>query len=285
MPTPETPAPKDESPKLGPLPEGVKLPPKRKVASLNLPKKEEKLSVLPKLENLSCKCPYCGAKIVWPPAGLKCPTCSHVLRPPPGFAPKDAAKRKAAKEKIAETRDRALREMGERVGGDRRSRMVWTGVGLLFLVVAGAGMLFSSGQAKERKPRRDRIEVTTNLMDTICMALAHYKADTGHFPLRKEGGLLALYSDPGTPNWCGPYVRVSSKGYVDGWNQPFIYDVTNDFPCFYSSGPDKAYKTADDITVAPDQFRCHPDFVPHDTARLRMPHARTVEWGSPKSVR
>lgn len=269
MPTPDS---GNEPPKLGPLPAGVKLPPKRKVASLNLPKKE-KLSVLPKLENLSCKCPYCGAKIVWPPEGLKCPTCQHVLRPPPGFAPKDAAKRKAAKEKIAEARDRALREMGERVGGDKRSHMIWTGVGLFFLVIAGAGMLFSSGQAKERKPRQDRAVLTTNLMDTVCMALAHFKADTGHFPLWKEGGLQALYTDPGTPDWCGPYVN---RIPLDGWKQPFYYDSTNNFPCFYSSGPDKKYKTEDDITVRPEQFRCHPDFVPHDTARLRKPHPRSV---------
>ena len=37
-----------------------------------------------------------------------------------------------------------------------------------------------------------------------------------------------------------------------------------------------AMKEADDIVAKPEQFRTHPDFIPHDPARLNRAHRSSV---------
>ena len=252
----------------------LKLPPKR-TGKVNFPKKREG-PILPVLEGKRFRCPYCGEVSDWPPPELKCPACRKTLRPPPGFGPKDREKRRQAKEQIAEARDRALRRMGRRPGGKESNRLGLLFVALFMLLVGIALVTASSRGADRARGGVDKYAWTTNNMDTLCMALAHFKADVGRYPTHEEGGLLALVNDVGAPDWCGPYVR---KLMSDGWNTPFFYDQTNDVPLFRSAGPDRTFATEDDIGVAPSQFRCHPLFIPHEKSRLLNPHQTSVGIG------
>jgi len=249
----------------------LKLPPKR-VGKVNLPKKREG-PILPVLEGKRFRCPYCGGGADWPPPELKCPACGKTLRPPPGFGPKDRERRRIAKEQIAEARDRALREMGRRAGGKESNRFGLLLVALLMLLVGIALVTASSRSAERSRGGLDRHAWTTNAMDTLCMALAHFKADVGRYPTHEEGGLLGLVNDVGAPDWCGPYVR---KLMTDGWSIPFFYDQTNDVPIFLSAGEDRTFGTEDDLGVSLDQYRCHPLFIPHEKSRLLNPHATSV---------
>ena len=254
----------------------LRLPPKRKGAVRLPPKREGPL--LPRLENKVCKCPYCGERVPWPPAELKCPACGKTLRPPPGFGPGDREERRAAKEKIVEARDQALRKMGRRagVGDSNRGALV---VVAAFLLLVGLALVSASRHAVDlSRGGRTQYEWTTNAVDTMCMALEHFRIDVGRYPTHQEGGLLALRNDVGAPNWCGPYVK---KLMNDGWNRPFFYDCSNGVPIFLSAGADRTFLTGDDIVARPEQFRPHPDFVPHDPARPAVPHATSVGIGRP----
>ena len=258
---PETPAAAPSAPAAAP-----KLPKKRPLSSVRLPKKRTD-PVLPQLEGRKLKCPYCGASLSWPPPGLRCPSCSRVLRPPPGFAPKDMALRRAAKEKIAEARDKALAEMGPRAGGDGANKLGWLVAALFMLMLGGALVGASRRAAPVSRPARDNVAWTTNVLDVAAMALRHYSIDTGHYPTLREGGLAALTANPGASGWNGPY--LSGLGN-DGWNRPFSYVPAPPAegggeeppPDLRSAGEDRLFGTADDLAAAPEQFRAHPDFLP-----------------------
>ena len=235
----------------------LRLPPKRK-GPVRLPPRREG-PVLPQLEKLSCRCPYCHKDLQWPPEGLRCPACGRTLRPPPGFSPGDAERRREAKEKIAEERDAALRRLGPRASfGGANNKPLLIGATLFLLVLAIALAFASSGQHRSR-PELEPYPYTTNALAVYGMALEHFRIDCGRYPVYEEG-LLALLEDPGAPGWSGNYVK---KACNDGWNRPFFYDCTNGVPILYSFGPDRKPLTADDLHMTPDQLRPHPDFVPH----------------------
>ena len=267
---PDTPAAPAEAPEAAR--KAPNLPKRRPLSTVRLPKKRTD-PVLPRLEGRKLKCPYCGGAVEWPPPGLKCPSCSRVLRPPPGFAPKDMALRRAAKEKIAEARDRALAEIGPRVGGEGANKTGWL-VAALFMLMLGAGLVAASRRAAPvSRPSRDNAAWTTNVLDVAAMALHHYSIDTGHYPTLREGGLAALSANPGAPGWNGPY--LSNFGN-DGWNRPFSYvpappaedgAAAAATPDLRSAGEDRLFGTGDDLAAAPEQFRAHPDFVPNDRGR------------------
>lgn len=250
----------------------LKLPPKRQ-GPIRTPKKREG-PILPDLEGKRFRCPYCGKVSAWPPPELKCPECGKTLRPPPGYGPKDREKRRIAKEQIADARDKALREMGRRAGA--REPGARTGVLLvaLFMLAVGIAVISASTRSAERaRGGLDKRAWTTNAMDTLCMAVEHFKADVGRYPTHQEGGLLALVNDVGAPDWCGPYIK---KLMTDGWSRPFFYDQSNGVPMLLSAGEDGTFLTEDDLSVRPEQFRMHPDFVPHDESRLLNPHKSSV---------
>ena len=250
----------------------LRLPPKRQ-GPIRTPKKREG-PILPDLEGKRFRCPYCGKVSAWPPPELKCPECGKTLRPPPGYGPKDREKRRIAKEQIADARDKALREMGRRAGA--REPGARTGVLLvaLFMLAVGIAVISASTRSAERaRGGLDKRAWTTNAMDTLCMAVEHFKADVGRYPTHQEGGLLALVNDVGAPDWCGPYIR---KLMTDGWSRPFFYDQSNGVPMLLSAGEDGTFLTEDDLSVRPEQFRMHPDFVPHDESRLLNPHKSSV---------
>ncbi|MBQ7667602.1 MAG: type II secretion system protein GspG [Kiritimatiellae bacterium] len=242
-----------------------KLPKRRPVSEIRLPRRRTE-PILPQLERKRLRCPYCAAPVSWPPEGLRCPACGKVLRPPPGFAPKDMALRREAKEKIAKARDKALRELGPRAGGERASRAGWL-VAALFMLFLGAALVGASRRAAPgTAPGRDNTAWTTNVIAIAAMALKHYSIDTGHYPTLREGGLAALGVNPGASGWNGPY--LSGLGN-DGWNRPFAYIPAAgdlEIPDFRSAGEDRIYNTPDDLVAEAGMFRVHPDFIPAASA-------------------
>ena len=262
MTTPDEPAAPGTAPVPGALPPGVKLPPKAPPKKLNLPPRRTG-PVLPVLDGKTIACPYCSEKFVWPPEGLKCPSCGKQLRPPAGFGPKDREKRRVAKEKIAEARDRELQKLG-----DPASLKVGpTGylIAIAALVFLGAALVSASKRppANPRK-ERDPAVATTNLVDMYAMALEHFRTDVGHYPdPKKELGLASLERNvAGWIEWNGPYMSSAKHLFQDGWGEPLVYRVTNGSPVLMSLGPDRKPGTGDEIVAPPELFRCHPQFVP-----------------------
>ena len=248
-------------------PKAPNLPKRRPLSDVRLPKKRTD-PVLPRLEGRTLRCPYCKAPVKWPPPGLACPSCGRTIRPPAGHAPKDMALRRAAKAKIDAARDKALQELGPRVGGDGANKLGWL-VAALFLLLLGAALVGASRRAAPVPGAgRDNVAWTTNVLDTVAMALAHYRIDTGHYPTLREGGLAALSANPGASGWNGPY--LSGLGN-DGWNRPFSYvpaapsgpsGLPEPPPDLRSAGEDRLFGTPDDLAAAPALFRAHPAFVP-----------------------
>lgn len=235
--------------------------------------------LLPHLEGKTCACPYCKGKFTWPPANMACPACGRVIRPPVGYAPPGKAARREAVEAIRRNAERRRREQGEApvFAGGRRPAILLAAV-LVFVVLGGALVSTSYRRsATSTRRQRDPLALTQQEIAVYATALAHFKADTGRYPRYEEGGLLALVSDPGVTDWHGPYVNTIHN---DGWRRPFFFDQTNDVPILVSAGPDKTYKTADDLVAPPEAFRPHPDFIRHDPSRRDRGHTSAVKIGA-----
>jgi general secretion pathway protein G len=77
-----------------------------------------------------------------------------------------------------------------------------------------------------------------NQIANFMTALGTYKRDTGHFPSTDEG-LLALRTNPGDPNWRGPYLPQDIPR--DPWGADYIYK----YPGEHGDEPDIASYGAD----------------------------------------
>ena len=132
----------------------------------------------------------------------------------------------------------------------------------------------SSARRKANRKIDIYVETTDTTIDTLCMAIEHFRTDVGRYPTAEEGGLRALVDDVGAPDWCGPYIK---KLTTDAWNRPFFYGQSNGVPMLISAGPDGVFQTKDDIASRYEQYRVHPDFVPHDESRLLNPHKRITK--------
>ncbi len=206
------------------------------------------------------------------------PKKSFNLPPKDPGADPDRKKRQVARMRIREARDRELRRMG--AGPESRGiNRIGAAFALVAMVLLGAGLVTASRTTRERGPARtpeSDLRDTVEAMDTIAMALAHFKADCGRYPQSSEG-LLALVSQTGVPGWCGPYVNRTPS---DSWNRGYLYALSGDVPELRSAGPDREFHTADDLVAAPEKFHCHPDFVPHEKSRLENAHSFSVGIGN-----
>lgn len=271
-----------EKPQLGPLPPGVKLPPKRSSASLRLPPRR-KGPLLPVRPGKRCKCPYCGDTFEWPPEKLVCPSCGATVRPPPGHAPADMAQRRTSRENITQARDMAIRALGPRPGNKSFNRAYMIAALFVLSVVGGLLILGTTRPSVERK-KYDPYEWTTNRMALYAMALEHFKTDVGRYPQYDELNLVALVSDMGSPGWNGPYLnKLRASDHADGWKTPWLFTATNGVARLVSAGPDRKFDTADDLETPPEWFRCHPDFQPRDPTAPPVPHDISVIIGPDES--
>lgn len=134
------------------------------------------------------------------------------------------------------------------------------------LAVLGTAVISSSMKSSSvvKRSKKDPVQLTQSDLVVFAMALEHYKMDVGHYPSYRDGGLLALISDPGETDWHGPYINVIQN---DGWRRPYFYDRTNGVPMLMSAGPDRHFSTADDLVAKPEDFTAHPEFIRHDPER------------------
>jgi hypothetical protein len=79
----------------------------------------------------------------------------------------------------------------------------------------------------------------------VSTAIDNYTADCGSPPLASQG-LTGLMTNPGIPNWHGPYIRDLP---CDAWGTSFQHLKRNGRWRTVSAGPDRQFGTADDIEI------------------------------------
>jgi general secretion pathway protein G len=85
-------------------------------------------------------------------------------------------------------------------------------VGLL-LALVGPKVFSSLGKGKQAAAKA-QIELLGQTLDA-------FRLDVGRYPTTQEG-LSALITNPGIPNWDGPYLKKSEIP-GDPWKKPYIY--------------------------------------------------------------
>jgi len=112
------------------------------------------------------------------------------------------------------------------------------------VLITNTGNIFGQGQ-----------EATARIFvrDSMKTALTRYRLDLGDYPSTAEG-LAALITAPGSKaeRWRGPYVDApGGKMPLDPWGEPYRYrnpgTKNKGNYDLYSTGPDKADGTEDDI--------------------------------------
>jgi general secretion pathway protein G len=113
-------------------------------------------------------------------------------------------------------------------------------IAVLFLPV----LVFGIGAAP--RSAECRISSTRSMIQSLKMACETFKLDTGQYP-SEEQGLSALITDPGVPNWDGPYIRSRDNALpTDAWGHVFRYRLVDGKPLIDSCGPDGIFGTQDD---------------------------------------
>lgn len=197
---------------------------------------------------------------------MACPVCGHALRPPEGYSkPGKEARRKAIEriQTVAETERRKIGGMPAFESSKKPGFVLMVVIGLAVLGMAVISTSMKSSSVVKRS-KKDPVQLTKGDLVVFAMALEHYKVDIGHYPSYRDGGLLALISDPGESDWFGPYINVIQN---DGWRRPYHYDRTNGVPWLLSAGPDRRFQTEDDLVARSADFQVHPEFIRHDPAR------------------
>lgn len=228
----------------------------------------------PTIDGKKCKCPYCSNTFVWPPKDLQCPTCKKTVKPPFGYFKGDKQEQRKALKRIELEQTKQLRKIGNRhefTPSRKPSVLIFIVMGL-FVLGGAVVSVTQKSTIPEKRRKANKLELTLSDIDIYTKALKHYQIDTGKYPSYKDGGLLALISNPGEVNWNGPYINVIHN---DGWNRPYHYDRTNGVPVLLSAGPDKEYLTDDDIYATPEQYVAHPDFVP--LTEMKQRRKQTLE--------
>lgn len=235
---------------------------------MSTPRKKKKIppKFFPVKEGTTCRCPYCSERFVWPPLALACPSCRRSVRPPEGYAKHGKADRRKAVERIQKAADTNRRKIGGTPVFETSKKPGFVLMVVIGLAVLGSAVISSSRESSSvvKRSKKDPIQLTQSDLVVFAMALEHYKLDVGNYPSYRDGGLLALISDPGEANWYGPYINVIQN---DGWRRPYFYDRTNGVPMLVSAGPDRRFLTDDDLVATPEDFVPHPEFIRHDPER------------------
>ncbi len=197
---------------------------------------------------------------------MACPACKRSVRPPEGYAKPGKEARQKAVERIQKAADIDRRKIGGMPVFDTAKKPGFVLMVVVGLAVLGTAVISSSMKSSSvvKRSKKDPVQLTQGDLLVFAMALEHYKLDVGHYPSYRDGGLLALISDPGETDWYGPYINVIQN---DGWRRPYFYDRTNGVPMLVSAGRDRRFLTADDLIAKPEDFAAHPEFIHHDPER------------------
>jgi general secretion pathway protein G len=114
---------------------------------------------------------------------------------------------------------------------------------LLVIAILGilAGTLMVNVGGKSEKARINSARAS---IGALTSAVQTFQIDLARLP----GELGELFSDPGDPNWQGPYLMGSKDAMVDPWGTPFSISKSGGSFKISSAGPDKSMGTEDDIT-------------------------------------
>jgi type II secretion system protein G len=82
-------------------------------------------------------------------------------------------------------------------------------------------------------------------VNALHIAMYMFREDCGRYPTEKEG-LTVLVVNPGSTNWQGPYLNREILPF-DPWGNRFVYHLSNGEPVIVSAGPDRVFKTKDDV--------------------------------------
>jgi len=232
------------------------------------PRKKTKASpqFFPLKEGVNCRCPYCAAIFAWPPEAMTCPVCGRAVRPPEGYAKPGREARRKAVGRIQKAADADRRKIGAMPVFETPKKPGFVLMLVVGLAVLGTAVISTSMKSSSvvKRSKKDPVQLTKSDIAVFAMALKHYEVDVGHYPSYRDGGLLALISDPGETDWYGPYINVIQN---DGWRRPYHYDRTNGVPMLLSAGPDRRFLTDDDIVARPEDFTVNPEFIRHDPVR------------------
>lgn len=105
------------------------------------------------------------------------------------------------------------------------------------VVILGAIIAFSTRGILER----NRKSATRASLKTIKASVEQYSDDTGEYPRALIDLVVKPTDEKVSTSWEGPYIS-GKKAPVDGWKQPFVYNVTegSEHPFeLYSYGPGK----------------------------------------------
>jgi hypothetical protein len=87
-------------------------------------------------------------------------------------------------------------------------------------------------------------ETTRLRLTNLQQALKRYHRDMGEYP-DNVAGLKALFVNPGSSHWNGPY--QADPQLTDGWGLPIQYNSDRRSYQLFSSGADRRPGTSDDI--------------------------------------
>jgi general secretion pathway protein G len=104
-------------------------------------------------------------------------------------------------------------------------------VGLL-LALVGPKVFSKLGKGKQTAAKAQ--------IELLGQTLDHFRLDVGRYPTTQEG-LGALVTNPGIPNWDGPYLNKKDVP-IDPWGKPYAYQYpgTHGEYDLYSYGLDGA---------------------------------------------
>jgi general secretion pathway protein G len=91
---------------------------------------------------------------------------------------------------------------------------------LLWILPAGAFLWFALSSFILEDSSSARKAAANSQLQVCLGALKAYKHDVGEYPTTEQG-LEALRSNPGTPNWNGPY--LTREVPADPWGHPYLY--------------------------------------------------------------
>ena len=224
----------------------------------------------------SYRCPYCHAALPPPEewSSGRCPQCGRMVMLPEGV-PAKRARAEARRDALERIRREADAERRRRGLGDAHGfgllRKPGLAMGALVAVVVLGGGLVAKSRVMRGTPA-DRHATALRELNVLATAAGLYKAHTGHYPTKSEGGMAAFVLDPGTDGWAGPYINSMQP---DPWGFGYVYDFASDPPSIHSRGPDHRSGTEDDLYADPA------DFTPPAELLERWPPAAAIRHPAP----